>query len=550
MNINTLATNDLAEQKKREALAMSSKWAKTGLLEGLGDRDKGIVATLLENQARQLLKEANETSTQSGAEAWNGVALPLIRRIFGDIASKEFLSVQPMNMPSGLVFWLEYKYATGQPGFTTNSGLNSQNDSVWGVTDATKGTAAGTGGLYGAGRFGYSINDYSSSAFRCNETASAANILVGTGSVDSCNLTSDINFNSDFSASVVTAAQIKKITVPISGSSPNNDITNADLKGARAFTITGTGIAAVYNEFTTVSPTNSTVTFVVSGSITTATDIVLYYHKQPTDITRGDFEENKTQENPLDIPSLDLQYHQDTIVAKTRKLKAQWTPEFAQDINAYQNIDVEAELSSVLGEYVSQEIDLELLDMLIAGAQTTDYWSAQLGYVYNAGSRAFSATAANVAAYNQGTWFQTLGTKIQKMSNEIHSLTLRGGANFLVTSPRVATILESIPGYAADTNGDSMKFAMGVQKIGTINSRFTVYKNPYMRSNVILMGYRGPQWLEQGAVYCPYIPLIMTPTVLDPDNYTPRKAVMTRYAKKLLRPEFYGKIYVKDLDTI
>lgn len=550
MDINTLAPKDLAEQKKREAVAMSNKWAKTGLLEGLQERDKGILATLLENQARQLLKEANETSTQSGAEAWNGVALPLIRRIFGDIASKEFLSVQPMNMPSGLVFWLEYKYATGQPGFTTNSGLNSQNDSIWGVTDSTKGTTAGTGGLYGAGRFGYSINDYSSSAFRCNETASAANILVGTGSVDSCNLTSDINFNSDFSASVVNAAQIKKITVPISGSSPNNSITNADPRGARAFTITGTGIAAVYNEFTTVSNTGATVTFVVSGSITTSNDVVLYYHKQPTDITRGDFEENKTQENPLDIPSLDLQYHSDTIVAKTRKLKAQWTPEFAQDINAYQNIDVEAEMSSVLGEYVSQEIDLELLDMLIGGAQTTDYWSAQLGYVYNSASRTFAATAANVAAYNQGTWFQTLGTKIQKMSNEIHSLTMRGGANFLVTSPRVATILESIPGYAADTNGDQAKFAMGVQKIGTINSRFTVYKNPYMRSNVILMGYRGSQWLEQGAVYCPYIPLIMTPTVLDPDNYTPRKAVMTRYAKKLLRPEFYGKIYVKDLDTI
>lgn len=550
MNINTLAPQNLVEQRKRESVAMASKWSKTGLLEGLAEKDKGVVATLLENQARQLLKEANETSTQSGAEAWNGVALPLIRRIFGDIASKEFLSVQPMNMPSGLVFWLEYKYATGQPGYTTNSGLTSQNDSIWGVTDSTKGTEAGTGGLYGAGRFGYSINDYSSSAFLCSSSVSGAHILTGTGSIESCNLLSDVNFNSDFSASVVNSAQIKKIVVPISGSSPNNSVTNADPKGVRAFTITGTGINTVYNEFTTVSSTGATVTFVVSGSITSATDCVLYYHKQPTDITRGDFEENKTQEDPLDIPSLDLQFHQETVVAKTRKLKAQWTPEFAQDISSYQNVDAEAELTSILGEYVSQEIDLELLDMLIGGAQTTDYWSAQLGYVYNAASSTFAATAANVAAYNQGTWFQTLGTKIQKMSNEIHSLTLRGGANFLVTSPRVATILESIPGYAADTNGDQAKFAMGVQKIGTINSRFTVYKNPYMRSNVILLGYRGAQAFEQGAVYCPYIPLIMTPTVLDPDNFTPRKGVMTRYAKKLLRPEFYGKIYVKDLDTI
>lgn len=550
MDISKLAPGNLAEQKRKEALLLVNKWSKTGLLEGLAEKDKGAVATLLDNQARQCLKEANNTSTQNGAEAWNGVALPLIRRIFGEIASKEFLSVQPMNMPSGLVFWLEYKYATGQPGYTTNSGLTSQEDSIFGVTDARKGDVAGTGGLYGAGRYGYSINDYSSSAFRCNETASAGNILAGTGSVESCNLTSDINFNSDFSASVVTAAQIKKIIVPISGSSPNNNIVNADPLGVRAFTISGTGINEIYQEFTTVSSDNKTVTFVVSGSITSATDVVLYYHKQPTDITRGDFEDSKTQENPLDIPSLDLQFHQETIVAKTRKLKAQWTPEFAQDINAYQNIDAEAELTGILGEYVSQEIDLELLDMLLDGAQTKDYWSANLGYVYNAGSKSFSAVAANVAAYNQGTWFQTLGTKIQKMSNEIHSLTLRGGANFLVTSPRVATILESIPGYAADTDGDKMKFAMGVQKIGTINSRFTVYKNPYMRSNVILMGYRGAQYLETGAVYSPYIPLMMTPTVLDPDNFTPRKGIMTRYAKKLLRPEFYGKLYIKDLDTV
>ena len=127
---------------------------------------------------------------------------------------------------------------------------------------------------------------------------------------------------------------------------------------------------------------------------------------------------------------------------------------------------------------------------------------------------------------------------------------MRGGANFLVTSPSVATILESIPGFAADTDGTKMEFAAGVQKIGSINNRYTVYKNPYMTENVILMGFRGAQFLETGAVFSPYIPLIMTPLVYDPVNFTPRKGVMTRYAKKVVRSEFYGKVYVHGLNTL
>tara|TARA_R100000479_G_C6212008_1_gene138564 strand:- start:43 stop:492 length:450 start_codon:yes stop_codon:yes gene_type:complete len=148
------------------------------------------------------------------------------------------------------------------------------------------------------------------------------------------------------------------------------------------------------------------------------------------------------------------------------------------------------------------------------------------------------------------SWYQTLGVKLQKVSNLIHQKTLRGGANFIVVSPKVSTILESIPGFAADSPGDQNKYAMGVQKIGAINSRYTVYKNPYMTENVILMGYKGNQFLETGAVFAPYIPLIMTPLVYDPISFSPRKGIMTRYAKKMVRPDFYGKVICSDLDTI
>ena len=241
------------------------------------------------------------------------------------------------------------------------------------------------------------------------------------------------------------------------------------------------------------------------------------------------------------------------IVAKTRKLKAVWTPEFAQDLNAYHALDAEAELTSILSEYISLEIDLEILDMLMENASAgTEVWSAVNNQAIT--NPAGTVTQTDLNFFNsQGQWFQTLGTKIQKLSNVIHQKTLRGGANFMVLSPAVSTIIESIPGFGADVDGDVEKssYAFGVQKIGALGGgKIKVYKNPYMTENQILLGFRGTQFLESGAVFAPYIPLIMTPLVYDPDSFTPRKGLLTRYAKKMVRPEFYGKIKVAGLNTL
>ncbi len=182
----------------------------------------------------------------------------------------------------------------------------------------------------------------------------------------------------------------------------------------------------------------------------------------------------------------------------------------------------------------------------------TEYWSAKVGFEYDSTNSIFSEVSGNSNAYTKGEWFQTLGNKLQAVSNTIHQKTLRGGANFIVISPETATIIESIPGYAADSDGDAAKssYAMGVQKVGALNNRYTVYKNPYMLENDILLGFRGSNFLETGAVYAPYVPLIMTPLVYDPVNFTPRKGVMTRYAKKMVRPEFYGKVIVADVNYV
>ena len=525
-----------------DAQRLAGKWAKSGLLEGISNvNDRNNMAMILENQAKQIVSEASQTGNgaigttagngATGAEQWAGVALPLVRKVFAQISAKDFLSVQPMNLPSGLVFYLDFKYGTNTNGFASNTNMygnvSTANQKI-GVDNEV------SGGLYGAGRFGYSANQYTASGtFQSSSVATSASIA----------------YNADLT--IANFVEFKVASSYLSGS---------DLEAVRSFRIYSGSVDFTTNPELTYLSSSNTVVFVVDK---TAKTLNLYgqitgsvlYSAQPADTSRGDFEDGSTKipgsglQAPatINIPEINVSLASEAIVAKTRKLKAQWTPEFAQDLNAYHSIDAEAELTSLLSEYISMEIDLELIDMLIQDAATTERWSA-------ANNKTWTGTAWSTSAsqfYNtQGQWFQTLGTKVQKVSNKIHQKTLRGGANFLVCSPTVATILESIPGYAADTNGDKMDFAMGVQKVGQLNSRYRVYKNPYMTENIILLGYRGSQFLETGAVYAPYIPLMMTPLVYDPATFTPRKGIMTRYAKKMIRPEFYGKIFVSDITTV
>ena len=537
------------QSQQNDAVRLASKWEKSGLLEGLTDYNKTNMAMMLENQAKQLVVEQSNTGTggtfQAGTgEQWAGVALPLVRKVFGQIAAKEFVSVQPMSLPAGLVFYLDFQYGTTKNPFTSGN-------SLYGTPSGTEGFGnLAAGGLYGAGRYGYSINQFSAS--------------VVANSVTSASF-SDVNFDADYSASNFggTDAEIKGIQkLSFATSSLGGSL--FDINSARTVLAISGGISLAdnFNQFNRVSGGNVLVFVSASNAevVAAASSAVVYFNKRTADNARGDFEDtaatstsvpNSLSGTQIVIPEINVQLRSETIAAKTRKLKAQWTPEFAQDLNAYQNLDAEAELTSMLSEYISLEIDLEILDMLIQNAPITEVWSAKVGNQLNAAGTGFDSNTAGVY-YTQMTWFQTLGIKLQKVSNTIHQRTLRGGANFMVVSPAVATILESIPGFAADTDGaaDTMKYAFGVQKIGQLNSRYKVYKNPYMLENVILMGFRGTQFLESGAVYAPYIPLIMTPLVYDPTTFTPRKGIMTRYAKKMIRPEFYGLVKIADLDIV
>jgi len=458
-----------------ETRQLRNKWEKTGLLEGLKEREQHSMAVLLENQAKQLLDEATQTGTSTGSEEWSGVALPLVRRIFGEIAAKEFVSVQPMNLPSGLVFFLDFKYGSSQGG-----PLQFAGKSLFGGTNTT-GSAANFGrtnsavnGLYGEGKYGYSVND-----------ASAASLTTSAATAS----WADVGFDGALSASAAKG-DIVKLTISYAGGA-NELPATSDVNAVRSFQVGAVGsgtLNTTLGQFNYSSGTNVVLFVSMSKGANPSTSTVIY-SEQPVAYDRGDFEDSTANSagnttTALDIPEIDLELKSEAIVAKTRKLKAVWTPELAQDLNAYHSIDAEAEF------------------------------------------------------------------KINKVSNKIHQLTLRGGANFLVASPDVCTILESIPGFTVNADKDAMQFAAGVTAIGSMSNRYTVYKNPYMTSNEILLGFRGNNFLETGAVYAPYVPLIMTPLVYDPQNFTPRRGVMTRYAKKMVRPEFYGKIFVKDLANI
>ena len=565
--INSLLENSANSYKnlQSDAAKMASKWGKTGLLEGLGNEiEKNNMAMILENQAKQLVTEASSTNqgggsfTQGQGEQWAGVALPLVRKVFGSLSTKEFMSVQPMNLPSGLVFFLDFQYGQGKElDFGPAGDAYGATASMYGDTDPGAGLDP-SGGLYGAGRFAYSINQFSQSI---NATASGSATWA------------QVNFDSALSESINGVNVGNKVNTYSFVTVDGDDLTRPDLKGVRAFNLVSSSGGAItplqYSnllpQYTSVNKSTNEITFIFNN--VSASDLInskcigvdVFYNMQPADNNRGDFEDvtgggfpnaETTAADQLAIPQIDIKMKSEAIVAKTRKLKAQWTPEFAQDLNAYQSLDAEAELTSIMSEYISLEIDLENLDMLIQDASAADeYWYAKNNRALNSGKTGYD----DLGFYNtQGQWFQTLGTKMQKVSNKIHQKTLRGGANWLVCSPTVATILESIPGFASTSDGDAakMSYAFGIQKAGNLNNRYTVYKNPYMTENVILMGYRGSQFLETGAVFAPYVPLIMTPLVYDPDTFVPRKGLLTRYAKKMVRPEFYGLINVAGLDTL
>jgi hypothetical protein len=502
------------------------QYEPSGLLDNLSEAQKVTMATLLDNQFNRVLIESINNTNIGGAsfatgagEQWAGIVLPMVRKIFADtISAKEFVSVQPLSVPTGLVFFLDFKYGTTKAPFT-------QGDSVYGVTNAFN--KAPSGGLYGSGRFGYSLNSVSASVAT----------TVTSGSFQ------DINLDNNLSGSL-GANEIKKIAVPfasIPGYDPNTII---------AYNISGSGVS-VANTFANLTTSDGTnVYFIVSGSSANVANAsrTVTYQLQTKDNFRGDYEDRG---NGLSIADYNVDFRSESITAHTRKLKTSYTQEMITDVKRLQGIDVESELTSLMAGEVAKEIDLEVLDMLLKEVTNS---GTRLDWSY-ANNTEVNATKTGIVPLTSGFyndqpgWFSTLGVKVNTVSNRILQKIVRGGANFMVISPEVANIFESMHGYMSDSDVSKINSGYGAKATGTFNSQYKVYKNPMYTTNRILMGFKGSEFLETGAVLAPYVPLEVTPNMYNPSTGTQVKIMSTRYATKVVRGEFYGDVLIAGLPT-
>ena len=229
-----------------------------------------------------------------------------------------------------------------------------------------------------------------------------------------------------------------------------------------------------------------------------------------------------------------------TVSVEERKLRATWSPELAQDVAAFHNIDAEAELTAILSEQIAAEIDREILRDLRKASPWTIKWD------YN-GWRRQAGFSTN---YTQKDWNQTLMTKINQLSAQIHKATLRGGANFIVVSTEISAVLNDLEYFhVTDANAEAIQYSMGIEKVGSLQGRYEVFVDPYSPAQSLIMGHKGDSLLDTGYIYAPYVPMQLTPTIYNPFNFAPVKGIITRYAKKLVNGRYYASLVCNGLQT-
>ena len=595
---------------RQEGAALLNKWEKTGLLEGMGsDSAKNGMARLLENQAKQLLKEAASSMAAGDVEGFAAVAFPIVRRVFGGLIANDLVSVQPMSLPSGLIFFLDFTFG-GTEGENPRLGF-AVDESLYGGgkvgSEITGGVnLTGENGTT-AGQFYNLTNGYSSpTASVANSALTGASatstfyevVVSGTwgalGGVNNYNkpktpdglgpsepvaataaeqahIDSVLRFDPSFLSGTTNFAIARCLVTQLTGSATGED--SAFNKNDLA-AITVTGITGSTNQLRRLTQFTSSVTaptpdpagehvyLVLASDTVTTNDLSLGFQEGGLtfpivdDFTGGGAIGSVVGatawglEGNSEIPEINLKVDSVSVTAITKKLKAKWTPELGQDLNAYHNLDAEVELTSLLSEQIALEIDREILEDLVKGATaSTYYWARSPGLFVerNTGVEKGASSAAPDFTGTVSEWYETLGETINDVSAQIHRKTLRGGANFLVTSPEVANILEFTAGFRANVTSDDAKGTAGTQQVGTLSKRYDVYVDPYFPRNLVLVGRKGSSFLESGYVYAPYVPLQVTPTIFGVEDFVPRKGVMTRYAKKMVRPDMYGLVIVRGL---
>ena len=586
--IDTLTEGIRQRSLANEGEALLSKWEKTGLLEGLSDHSRGYMARLLENQAAQLLKETT-TMNAGDVEGFASVAFPIVRRVFGGLLAQDLVSVQPMSLPSGLIFFMDF---VSSPDSGMGASDNSSSFHRLGRT--------GDESNYGQGRVGRQIMSGANLADAAGQKSFydlGNGFSSPTGSVKGLTVIASGTFGANESSADVKT--LRRDPDLISGTSTYviAEYTFANTDGANfdnlaAFVVSGTNgagnLAAGPDEDTNGGAYHARRLTQFSGSTTdkvlfvgvsrnaavTAVSLSesimgdkingtaggdVFFPKTDEFVAAGDpfgalAGANSNQswglETSQQIPEIDIKVDSTAVTAITKKLKAKWSPELAQDLNAYHNLDAEVELTSILSEQIALEIDQEILSDLVAGASAgTLYWSRRPGKFLdrNDGSDLTNSLAPTFTG-TVSEWYETLLETINDLSARMHRKTLRGGANFIVVSPEVAALLEFTSGFKASVKADEDKGSWGAVNVGSLSRKMDIYVDPYFIRNVILVGRKGSSFLESGYVYAPYVPLQVTPTIFGTEDFVPRKGVMTRYAKKMVRPDMYGLVVCYDLN--
>tara|TARA_R110000824_G_scaffold106255_2_gene251044 strand:- start:23637 stop:25490 length:1854 start_codon:yes stop_codon:yes gene_type:complete len=606
--IERLTEGVVSRDMRSESHALLSKWEKTGLLEGLHtDRSKNTMARLLENQAKELLRESSSMSA-GDVEGFASVAFPIVRRVFAGLIANDLVSVQPMSLPSGLIFFLDFVYSPDLGG--TADALSSRFGNVTGSS------------IYGTDRVGSQITggvnlvdstyktdlsgprnsargySYASPTGSNDGAIAADGTMLGVKAAFLCNGSVSetnaklIQYDPDLLASTDSSIGIVVIDILSSEIATGGGVDDIDFDNMSAFQISDTALATLdaridaltgdaggaetfvrrltqhITDASESAASADSVRFVLScdGSQVTAADTSV---TSGTAIGAGELTFPVTDninaggavgsvvgaaewglEGSANIPEIDIKVDSIAVTAQTKKLKAKWTPELGQDLNAYHNLDAEVELTSILSEQIALEIDREILADLVSGAKAaTYYWSRSPGLFVNreTGAELGATAAAPDFTGTVSEWYETLVETINDVSAQIHRKTLRGGANFLVCSPEVANILEFTAGFRASVTHDSETGSVGAVNVGSLSKKFDVIVDPYFLRQVVLVGRRGSSFLESGYVYAPYVPLQTTPTIFGVEDFVPRKGVMTRYAKKMVRPDMYGLVICRGI---
>jgi hypothetical protein len=542
------------------------KWDELGFLEGLGGHQKDNIAQLYENQASYLI---NEAAVADASGSFETVVFPIIRRVFSKLLANDIVSVQAMNLPIGKLFYFVPKIQerTAGNGHYQPYGFPSN------LTDPNTGYTGNN--LYDRFYEGSDANDqglfdYSKGAFTTisggefafvtfsNGVASTSTAALSGASVSSFII--GVSGFTTFDGGGKLAGPnghpmdseefLASLTVTISGNAAaNNGVKNFNVvtqkygKGIVEYGSKAAGRTGNYNNLCDAEGVIYLAVDVENYSTTSGYTPADY---SSNDLALGDiavtWREYSSLEFEEEIGEVSFDLESVTVSVTERKLRASWSPELAQDVSAFHNIDAEAELTALLSEQIAAEIDREILRDLRKGAAWTSKWDYNEWKYGNNGS--------SYAGYTQKDWNQTLVTKINQISAQIHKTTLRGGANWIVVSSEVSAVFDDLEYFhVSNANPEQDQYNMGIEKIGSLAGRYQVYRDPYLPAGKIIIGHKGKSLLDAGYIYAPYVPLQLTPTMYNPFNFTPIKGIMTRYAKKMVNNRYFGVINVNGLQT-